>query len=308
MFLAVSRKINEPFNMLRSGIARLLRPTVRVHRCISSSPWTANSKHERRPLANVDELFAKQRRPIEPLAEDPIIVKKFFVSEVDSEQMLYPEVISKDELDALLQRNQTVSDYIDKHIEFDGKGLSESAHNAFKQEKLFGYNIPRDFGGSGYTYTETLLASEAEARNINVAVILNAHRLVCEAVNGFGTDGQRQHYLPKLARGELIATSAFQEWNKTESMPNQTTAEFDADEQRWRLHGTKSFVVNAAKSNLFLVSAQVPQSAKSDSLTMFLVDAHLPGVSVRRKDDTLGHTNVYQADVSFDNVYLSPGL
>lgn len=258
-------------------------------------------------MPTVDDLFGKDRRPIEPLVEDPIIVKKFFVSEVDAEQMLYPEVISRDELDDLIKLNQEISDYIETSIEFDGKGISNSVHEAFKQKGLYGYNVPKEFGGRGYIHTQTIMAGEAEAQNINVAIALNAHRLVCEAINEFGSVEQRSKYLPKLAKGDLVATTAFQEWTREDMVANRTKAEYDANKQQWRLNGTKSFVVNTAKANLLMVSAYVPQSQEPDSLSIFLVDANLPGVSVHKKDNTIGHTDLYQADVSFKDVYLTSG-
>lgn len=289
--------------MLRTGVLRLIRPNIRS---ISTNLRLA-SGNQKVSSSNFDELFKKDRRPIEPLLEDPIIVKKFFISQVDPEQMLYPEIISSDELNAMIQRNANVTEYIDSGISFDDKGISKSVHDAFKQMHLYGYNIPKEFGGLGCTYTETIMASEPEARNINVAIALGAHRLVCEAINEFGTEKQRVNYLPTLAKGDLVATTAFQEWSRSDINPNGTTAQYDADKKQWRLNGTKSFVLNSAKADLFLVSAQVPQSSSHDSMTIFLVDANTQGVSVHKKDQTMGHTNLYQSDVSFKDVYLSPG-
>lgn len=294
--------------MLRTGVLRLIRTAnIRSYRSISTTLWRTNSENVRTPLPNVDDLFGKDRRPIEPLTEEPIIVKKFFVSEVDSEQMLYPEVISKDELDALIKQNQVVSEFFETNIQFDGKGYNNSVHESFKQMRLYGYNVPREFGGHGYIYTQTMMAGEAEGQNVNVAIALNAHRLVCEAINEFGTEDQKRKYLPNLAKGNLIATPAFQEWTREDIVASQTKVEYDINKKQWCLNGTKSFVVNAAKANLFMVSANVPQSKQTDSLSIFLVDANLPGISVHKKDNTIGHTDLYQADVSFKDVYLTPG-
>lgn len=294
--------------MLRTGVFRLIRTAnIRSHRPISTSLWCSNSNNERKPMPTVDDLFKKDRRPIEPLVENPIIVKKFFVSEVDAEQMLYPEVISSDELDELIKLNQMIADYIEAGIEFDGKGISNAVHEEFKRIGLYGYNVPQQFGGRGFIHTQTIMATEAEAQNVNVAITLNAHRLVCEAINEFGSDEQRSKYLPKLAKGDVVATTALQEWTREEVVANRTKAEYDADKQQWHLNGTKSFVVNAAKANLFMVSAYVPQSQESDSLSIFLVDASLPGVSVHKKDITIGHTDLYQANVSFNDVHLTSG-
>lgn len=293
--------------MLRTHVLRILRSNNRLCRPISTTS-IASSNNLNKTRQNIDELFGKDRHAIESLIEDPIIVKKFFVSEFDSEQMLYPEVLSKDELDRAIKINDDVSQFIDTCIQFDDKGISQSTNDIFKASGLYGYNIPKEFGGYEHTYTETMLVSEAEARNINVAMVLNAHRLVCDAINEYGTDKQRNQYLPLLGRGDLIGTTAFQESHRDDIAANQTTAIYDGDKRQWQLNGTKSFVVNAAKSNIFLVTAFVPQSSKSNTLSVFIVDGNLAGVEVHKKDNTIGHTDLYQASVSFKNVTLLEGL
>lgn len=264
--------------------------------------------NENRKVENVDDLFKTKRYAIKRLLEDPIIVKKLFVSEISGEQMLYPEVLSKHEFDKVHNTNEYVTDYIENDIQFDGKGISANNHDKFKQMHLYGHNVSKEFGGAGYSYTETILASEPEAQNIAVAMIMMAHRLVCYAINEYGVTEQKSKYLPKLASGELVATTALQEWNKDDIVINKTIAQYDGSQKKWRLNGKKSFVVNAAKSNVFLVSAMVPQSNKEDSLSIFLVDGNTSGVSVHKRDITLGHTDVYQSDVTFSDVILPEGM
>lgn len=295
--------------MLRTQLVlRFIRSNVRLLRPISTTTIDVSAQNVNKSRQNVDEIFSRDRRAIEPLIEDPIVVKKFFISEIDPDQMLYPEVISKNELDRVFQINDDVAKLIDTNVQFDNKGLSQSTDEALKQKGMYGYNVPKEFGGYGHTYTETILASEAESRNISVAMVLNAHRLVCEAINEYGTAEQRAKYLTSLAKGEFIATTAFQEWNRDDIAANQSTAIYDGDKRQWCLNGTKSFVVNAAKSNLLLVTALVPQSSNSDSLSVFIVDGNLPGVEVHKKDDTVGFRDVYQASVSFKDVCLSEGI
>lgn len=77
------------------------------------------------------------------------------------------------------------------------------------------------------------------------------------------------------------------------------------------LAGTKSFVVNAADSNLFLVAAQTEtndrKGDKKNALSIFLVNSTLPGVKIQRKNKTIGRTNLCQATIKFDDVTLSKG-
>lgn len=75
--------------------------------------------------------------------------------------------------------------------------------------------------------------------------------------------------------------------------------------------GTKSFVVNAADANLFLVTAQTQTSDRKgdrkNSSTVFLVDGTLPGIEIHGQNKGIGRTNLYQASVKFNDVILSKG-
>lgn len=76
--------------------------------------------------------------------------------------------------------------------------------------------------------------------------------------------------------------------------------------------GTKSFVFNAPKSNLLMVLAETKTSDRkgdmSNSMTIFLVDSSAPGVTIHKKDNTIGCNELYQSKVSFKNVVLQPGM
>lgn len=75
--------------------------------------------------------------------------------------------------------------------------------------------------------------------------------------------------------------------------------------------GTKSFVVNAANANLFLVTAQTEVSDrkgdKKNAFSIFLVDSNLPGIRRHGKIRTIGRTNLYQASIRLEDVILSKG-
>lgn len=75
--------------------------------------------------------------------------------------------------------------------------------------------------------------------------------------------------------------------------------------------GKKSFVINAADANLFLVIAKTQTSDRKgdmkNTLSVFIVDGSLPGIEIHEKDKTIGCPSLYQAAVSFKDVILSNG-
>lgn len=278
------------------------------------------------------KMARRSRRAFESMVENPIVVKKFFISDVKDDDIKFPEVMSKNDLDINVQ----LSDYFTNHIECTENGFAPSVYETFKNEKLFGINVPMEYGGREFSHTRCTFASEIEAHNINAALALNHHRLVCTAITEFGTGEQCAKYLPKLANGDTIGTTAFKEWNVDVTKVRwNTQAEYDDDNEEWCLNGlflleliflenaikifyictmsigTKSFVINAADSNLFLVTAQTAtndrKGDRKNAVTMFLVDSTLLGIKILRKNETIGCTNLYQATVKFDDVILPKG-
>lgn len=190
------------------------------------------------------------RRAFEIMVENPIVVKKFFISDVNEDDIEYPDVISKNDFDHLTNANAQISNYFTNRIEYGESGFSASVYETFKDKRLFGYNVPVEYGGLGYTNTQCAYASEIEAHNIDAAVALNHHRLVCTAITEFGTPEQCAKFLPKLANGDIIGSTAFQEWNDVDKIGLNTQAEYDDDDEEWCLNGLCASYLKVEKTEL----------------------------------------------------------
>lgn len=236
--------------LLRSATRSCARNKFCNFRLISTSTTQSNEDRRKNLVSRkfFEDLTENQymqrqmsrsgRRAFEISVEHPIVVKKFFISDLKDDDIKYPDVLSKDDFDHMKKSSEQLSNYFSNHIEYGESGFSSSVYQTFKDKKLFGYNIPKEYGGQGFTYTQCAFASENEAaHNIDAAVALNNHRLVCTAVTEIGTAEQCAKYLPKLASGEVIATTAFQEWNDLNKIGLNTRAEYDDDEEEWCLNG-----------------------------------------------------------------------
>lgn len=185
--------------------------------------------------AHIDQQLARSgRKPFEIMVEKPIIVKNFFISEVESEEITFPVLINDETIKNWKQTNKKISKHLAKNITKNGNNQLDT----LKEYNLFGYNVPKEYGGQEYSQTERSLASESESQNIAIAMALNGHRLVCQAITANGTEDQCAKYLPKLASGELIGTTAFQEWNDSKQTDLNTRAEYDEYDEEWCLNGT----------------------------------------------------------------------
>lgn len=227
-----------------------IRNKIFSYRSISRTSVNTNEDSKRKNLPSrklfeeltekllLDERISQSgRRPFEVMIEKPIIVKKFFLSEVGAEDVQYPEVMTKNDADKWKEVSSQTSDYFAHGIEYDEKGISSPVYDTFKRMNLFGCNVPKEFDGQAYTHTQLTMTNEMESQNIVAAMVLNVHRLVCATISEMGTKEQCTEYLPKLASGNLIGTVAFQEWNSAEKIALNTRAEYDDDTDEWCLNG-----------------------------------------------------------------------
>lgn len=234
--------------ILRRGVLSCVRTHFCRCRSISMSSPKANEDRRNLPSrklfidlterAYIDEQLSHSgRKPFEVMLEKPIIVKNFFVAELESEEIKYPQVLTKQQLDQRKANNENIAKHLTKDI------VTGDQLDSLKKLHLFGYNVPKEFDGLDYSFTERSLAGEVEAQNIALALALNAHRLVCMAICEHGTNEQCVKYLSKLATGDAIGTVAFQEWNKIEKQGLNTKAEYEEDDEQWVLNGNNNVKV-----------------------------------------------------------------
>jgi len=152
---------------------------------------------------------------------------------------------------------------------------------------LLGVAVPEKYGGAGldslcYAITiEELSWGDASAGVI--AAVNNG--LVCEPILAFGTEAQKQSYLPKLASGEWMGAYCLTEpGSGSDAAAMRTTAKLEGDE--WVLNGTKIFVTNALHANLLVVYART--GPQKHDISAFLVPKPTMGLTDLKKEDKLG--------------------
>jgi acyl-CoA dehydrogenase len=169
---------------------------------------------------------------------------------------------------------------------------------------LFGLSIPAEYGGLDLTMEEECLVamelgrtSPAFRSTFGTNVGIGSQGLVM-----FGTPEQKQRYLPGIASGEIITSFALTEPEAGSDSANvQTRAIRDGD--AYVLNGTKRFITNANKADLFTVMARSdPAKAGAGGVSAFLVERNLPGLSVGKPEKKMGQQGAHVCDVIFDNV------
>jgi acyl-CoA dehydrogenase len=169
---------------------------------------------------------------------------------------------------------------------------------------LFGLSIPEEYGGLDLSMEDECLVavelgrtSPAFRSTFGTNVGIGSQGLVM-----FGSDAQKQKYLPGIASGEIITSFALTEPVAGSDSANvQTRAILDGD--AYVLNGTKRFITNANKADLFTVMARSdPEKAGAGGVSAFLVERNLPGLSVGKPEKKMGQQGAHICDVNFDNV------
>jgi acyl-CoA dehydrogenase family protein 9 len=173
-----------------------------------------------------------------------------------------------------------------------------------KELGLFGLNIPKEQGGAGFGMTAYARAiQEVAVTDATLAMTLSAHgSLGVAALLLFGSDELKARWLPRLAKGELIAAFALAEIGAgSDAASIQTRADLDGD--AYVVTGEKAWVTNGGIADVFVVFARTSPADEGAKprLTAFLIERG-PGVTNGPNEEKLGVRGVSTTLVSFEKV------
>ncbi|MEM7434522.1 MAG: acyl-CoA dehydrogenase family protein [Myxococcota bacterium] len=172
-----------------------------------------------------------------------------------------------------------------------------------KEFGMFGLVISEDHGGMGLgnmAYSRTL--QEVAKYDASVAVTIGAHSSIgMRGLLLFGTDDQKERYMPKLATGELIAAYCLTEPGAgSDAAAVKTTAVREGDD--WVLNGNKLWITNGGIADFFTVFAKTPDEGGRGKMTGFLVTRDMEGVSIGPHEDKMGLRASSTTTVHLDGV------
>jgi alkylation response protein AidB-like acyl-CoA dehydrogenase len=171
-------------------------------------------------------------------------------------------------------------------LEAKQEGLMPALLKRAGELGLLMVDIPERYGGLGLTKTTSMLVSERGALCASFSVSWGAHTGIGTLpLVYYGTEEQKQRYLPKLATGEWLAAYALTEPQAgSDALAAKTRAALEPDGKAYRLTGTKQFITNAGFADLFTVFAKID----GEKFTAFLVERTTPGVSLGPEEHKLG--------------------
>lgn len=165
---------------------------------------------------------------------------------------------------------------------------------------FLGMMVAPEYGGGGMDSLSYVLAMEEISKVDNsCSVIMSVNNsLVCWGIETFGTEAQKQQYLPRLAAGEWIGAFCLSEPEAGSDATSQRTTAIDMGDH-YLLNGTKNWITNGGTSKLHIVIAQTDAEKGHRGINAFLVETDWEGVAIGAKEDKLGirssdtHTIMY---------------
>jgi len=167
---------------------------------------------------------------------------------------------------------------------------------------LMGIAIDEAYGGSGMTAVDYCICIEELARVCPaIALSVVAHNGLCSAhIAMFGSDAQKQQYLPRLVKGEVLGA-----WGLTEASAGsdaaamRTTASKQGD--CWVINGSKQFITHGSIGGVMVVMAVTDRAKAHRGVSAFIVERGTPGMRPGKKENKLGMRASDTSEVVFED-------
>jgi alkylation response protein AidB-like acyl-CoA dehydrogenase len=207
----------------------------------------------------------------------------------------------------------TAREFTDKEIVERARENARNHHfdlelvKKIADQGYLGAIVPREYGGAGLGYMDYGLVVEEIGRGCSsVRTVISVQTsLVCSAILKWGTEEQKQHYLPKLCSGEWLGCFGLTEPDTGSDAANQRTrATKTAD--GWSINGAKMWISMGNYAKVALIFAQTDPAKGHRGLACFLVDTDQPGYQAQTIEHKMGLHASDTASISLEDVKVGP--
>ena len=189
-----------------------------------------------------------------------------------------------------------------EHRVADEDAIPEEIVAEMRELGLFGLSLPEAYGGLGLTMEEEVSVAFELARTSPAfrSLIGTNNGIGSQGIVIDGTEAQKERWLPRLARGELVGSFALTEpGSGSDASSLSTTARREGDV--YVLDGTKRFITNAPEAGIFTVMARTnPADKGAGGISAFVVERGTPGLSLGTPDRKMGQRGAHTCDVIFE--------
>jgi alkylation response protein AidB-like acyl-CoA dehydrogenase len=216
---------------------------------------------------------------------------EFLVRETPAQDIFIPEEFSEEQK----MMAQACQDFIDTEINPNVEKIDSMKHpelvpELFKKAGelgLLGIAVPEEYGGLGMSFNTSMLIADIIGASGSFSTTYGAHTGIGTLpILYYGTEEQKQKYLPKLATGEWAACYCLTEPDAgSDANSGKTKATLSADGTQYLITGQKMWISNAGFADLFIVFAKI---ADDKNLTAFIVEKTFGGITMNEEEKKLG--------------------
>jgi butyryl-CoA dehydrogenase len=178
----------------------------------------------------------------------------------------------------------------------------EDTWHALAEMGMMGVPFPEEYGGAGLSYVTYIGVCEKLAEYCaTTSVMVSAHTsLCCWPIFAFGTEEQKQKYLPGLLSGEKLGAFGLTEPGAGTDAAMQKTVAVDKGDH-FVLNGSKVFITNAGYADVFVVFAMTDKEKGNHGISAFIVERDFPGFSVGGHEKKMGIRGSSTSELIFDD-------
>ncbi|BBY80922.1 acyl-CoA dehydrogenase family protein [Mycolicibacterium pulveris] len=205
---------------------------------------------------------------------------------------------------------ETVRTFIDRDVKPQVREVEHA--NAYpeawieqmKRIGIYGLAIPESYGGSPVSMPCYVEVTQELSRGwMSLAGAMGGHTVVAKLLTLFGTEEQKQRYLPPMATGELRATMALTEPGGGSDLQNMKTTALPSPGEGLAINGSKTWISNARRSGLIALLCKTDPAAtpKHKGISVVLVESGTTGLIVSRDLPKLGYKGVESCELTFED-------
>ncbi|WP_306361514.1 acyl-CoA dehydrogenase family protein [Nocardia sp. CC227C] len=205
----------------------------------------------------------------------------------------------------LLELTRDIADKVlEPHVvEFEREQrYPEEAFRALGAAGLLSLPYPEEFGGGAQPYEVYLqVLEELAARWAAVAVAVSVHSLSCHPLFAYGTDGQRERWLPDMLSGNLIGAYSLSEAHAGSDAAALRCRAVEVD-GGYRITGTKAWITNGGRADYYTLFARTGEGSRG--VSCFLVPADTAGLTFGKPEEKMGLRAVPTTSAAYDDAFL----
>ena len=187
-------------------------------------------------------------------------------------------------------------------MEATGK-VSDAVVKALAEAEMMALTIPEEYGGLGLGYTTRMIALEEISRiSVATAMMLQVFALGIEPILKFGNEAQKRKYLPGLAKGKRLSTTAVTEPTGG-SDPTGARTTYRKDGDHYIINGRKCFITNAHIADTLTILAK--DNADPKAFSTFIIEKNMPGFKATHEENKIGMRGCNTGELSFEDLRVS---